>query len=466
VDVGTAKGADIYFIGDSILKGYNADAIENRAIDRLAFFSKKSIQYIGGAGNNIADLVATAAQTKIAVAGKIVFLHIGTNDLAQGRTDAQVDTDLAAHVADLQTVGATVYVISLLPRGSLDVTPTNTLLRTRYGANYVDINSTLRASTGTSGIPSLFDTQASATLLHPNNSAQVIIADALAAHFPNLFYDRQSPFLGVASSFSQTINQNGLTEFKANNNSTGVSAAAGYTANSDGTTTGGFYCYPSTYSIASLRSRIGIGNNNAGIALAAWGATGVIDFLTGSTFLRKGGFSSAGDFDVTRSLDNGVGTIGQVSIKAVNTATGVNSQAAIQALAGTNDASFVAYSATDPVFPNMAGWGNGNNGLNIIAYGANGRVTFGTGGTAPANIRGNISNVGNWRIGDNTVANASAILDIASTTKGVLLPRMTKAQRDAIASPIAGLMIYQTDNTPGLRVHNGTNWMRYTETAD
>lgn len=62
--------------------------------------------------------------------------------------------------------------------------------------------------------------------------------------------------------------------------------------------------------------------------------------------------------------------------------------------------------------------------------------------------------------------NASAILDVQSTTKGLLLPRMTKAQRDAISSPVAGLSVYQTDNTPGLRVFNGTNWMRYTETAD
>lgn len=61
---------------------------------------------------------------------------------------------------------------------------------------------------------------------------------------------------------------------------------------------------------------------------------------------------------------------------------------------------------------------------------------------------------------------ASAALEVKSTTKGLLLPRMTKTQRDAISSPVAGLAVYQTDNTPGLRVYNGTNWMRYTETAD
>lgn len=75
--------------------------------------------------------------------------------------------------------------------------------------------------------------------------------------------------------------------------------------------------------------------------------------------------------------------------------------------------------------------------------------------------------VDRYSIGINqTSPNASALLDLTSTTKGLLLPRMTKAQRDAISSPSAGLAVYQTDNTPGLRVYNGTNWMRFTETAD
>lgn len=44
-------------------------------------------------------------------------------------------------------------------------------------------------------------------------------------------------------------------------------------------------------------------------------------------------------------------------------------------------------------------------------------------------------------------AAASAILDITSTVKGVLLPRMTTAQRDAISSPAAWLQIICTDCT-------------------
>ena len=40
-----------------------------------------------------------------------------------------------------------------------------------------------------------------------------------------------------------------------------------------------------------------------------------------------------------------------------------------------------------------------------------------------------------------TTPNASSLLDITSTTKGILIPRMTKAQRDAIVTPVQGLMV-------------------------
>jgi len=76
-----------------------------------------------------------------------------------------------------------------------------------------------------------------------------------------------------------------------------------------------------------------------------------------------------------------------------------------------------------------------------------------------------IDSSGNIGIGT-TSPGASVLLDLSSTTKAFCPPRMTKAQRDAIGTPVASMMIYQTDNTPGLRTYNGTNWMRYTETAD
>jgi len=55
-------------------------------------------------------------------------------------------------------------------------------------------------------------------------------------------------------------------------------------------------------------------------------------------------------------------------------------------------------------------------------------------------------------------ADASAILDVSSTTQGFLPPRMTEAQRNDISSPATGLLIYQTDGTSGFYYYTGTQW--------
>jgi len=56
---------------------------------------------------------------------------------------------------------------------------------------------------------------------------------------------------------------------------------------------------------------------------------------------------------------------------------------------------------------------------------------------------------------------ASSLLEIRSTSKGVLISRMTKTQRDAIASPATGLLIYQTNSTPGFYYYDGTAWTAF-----
>ena len=64
-----------------------------------------------------------------------------------------------------------------------------------------------------------------------------------------------------------------------------------------------------------------------------------------------------------------------------------------------------------------------------------------------------------------TTPDASAALDITSTTKGLLIPRMTETQRDAISSPATGLMIYQTDGTVGFYYYNGSSWSEVAATS-
>src|SRR6476619_72337 len=60
-----------------------------------------------------------------------------------------------------------------------------------------------------------------------------------------------------------------------------------------------------------------------------------------------------------------------------------------------------------------------------------------------------------------TSPTTSSLLEIKSTSQGLLIPRMTKNQRDAIAAPAkpaTGLLIYQTNATPGFYYYDGSAW--------
>ena len=144
-------------------------------------------------------------------------------------------------------------------------------------------------------------------------------------------------------------------------------------------------------------------------------------------------------------------------------------------------------------------------GLSLMADGAAADIRFHVGSssaTTSSRIRGSIDVSGDWRIGNSvTSANtrlavkgvdslstssvqewqngsggtlmklnnagslglgigtpdASAIIDITSTTKGILPPRMTTVQMNAIASPATGLMIYDTTTNQWMG-YNGTSW--------
>ena len=60
-------------------------------------------------------------------------------------------------------------------------------------------------------------------------------------------------------------------------------------------------------------------------------------------------------------------------------------------------------------------------------------------GTAFAQAQNNVG------VGTATPDN-SAVLDASSTTQGLLAPRMSQVQRNAIGAPATGLLVYQTDN--------------------
>jgi hypothetical protein len=59
--------------------------------------------------------------------------------------------------------------------------------------------------------------------------------------------------------------------------------------------------------------------------------------------------------------------------------------------------------------------------------------------------------------GGTDIPYSASILDIRSTNKGVLFPRMSTTNRDAIAAPTAGLLLYNT-STNQFNYHNGSSW--------
>jgi len=89
--------------------------------------------------------------------------------------------------------------------------------------------------------------------------------------------------------------------------------------------------------------------------------------------------------------------------------------------------------------------------------------------TAPSGTAGNavsftqamtLDASGNLGVGT-TSPSASAILDAQSTTKGVRMPNMTTTQKNAISSPAAGLMVFDT-TLAKLCVYTGSAWQTIT----
>lgn len=88
-------------------------------------------------------------------------------------------------------------------------------------------------------------------------------------------------------------------------------------------------------------------------------------------------------------------------------------------------------------------------GVEISGYGGVGLGAFG-------GINTFVVRAGSASLGV-TTANASAIFDVVSTTKGLLPPRMTTTQKNGISSPAAGLVVYDS-TTNKLCCYNGTSW--------
>jgi hypothetical protein len=163
---------------------------------------------------------------------------------------------------------------------------------------------------------------------------------------------------------------------------------------------------------------INAGTDNAGIYLTADGGNlGAIKFVkTNGTQLMQ-----INDISTVATI-NGIGSTSATTSLLVQNSSAVN-------LLSVNDAG--SFSTTTSNFSSVIS--NDSNSLQV------------TGSVAAI------------RVGTSITIEASAILQADSTTKGFLPPRMTTTQRNAIASPATGLVLYDS-TTNKLQCYNGSTW--------
>lgn len=173
--------------------------------------------------------------------------------------------------------------------------------------------------------------------------------------------------------------------------------------------------------------------------------------------------SSTGLFWDNTNNRLGIGTNAPTLILDVRSAAGVTADARLYSdtnqfftlsLSTASLNGIRLYNNTNPfALGNDAGIQASNKRLSLGTVSAN-DLCLGTNAACRVLINGTTGNV---LIGTTTDV-ASSILTLASTTKGFLPPRMTNAQRLAIASPAVGLIVYCTDAVEGLYVNKSTGW--------
>jgi hypothetical protein len=178
--------------------------------------------------------------------------------------------------------------------------------------------------------------------------------------------------------------------------------------------------------------------------------TTATNFKIFDSYIRISVGSATTNFSISNNGNIGIG-IGDNSSLARVHIKGSGTTSATAALLVQNSAGTAALTVKDDLQVAFSGIVTFDNNLNL--NGANGTSSLNNlRFIVPGATKSFVINA------DYSFSNqASALLEVQSTTKGFLPPRMTTTQKNAIATPAAGLVVYDS-TTNKLACYNGTTW--------
>jgi hypothetical protein len=203
--------------------------------------------------------------------------------------------------------------------------------------------------------------------------------------------------------------------------------------------------------------RLGIGTNSPGAPLEVRGSG-----TSSSTWTAQFHNASTGGNNALMIRDDGNVGIGTTTIDNVltvrrnqdavtqiqvdNTNNTANAGARFIMGSGATSLVFGRYLSNATSFPTWENRGvfQASSGLSGLIFATSGGdIAFQTGSGVPQRLKIELN--GSVKIGTGS-ADASSILDVTSTAGGILFPRMTTTQRNAISAPADGLMVYNTSD--------------------
>ncbi len=243
---------------------------------------------------------------------------------------------------------------------------------------------------------------------------------------------------GSISANTRVGNDALAANISGNNNSAFGSLALSYN------TTGGYN---------SAFGRNALGSNTTGAYNSAFGTSALFNTQTGNDNTAMG--LEALLYNTSGSYNVGLGNYALLANTTGSFNTAVGRRAGQDKTTGDNN-TLIGYYAGKNL---TSGSGNTIIGVNLDIGNVSNHIALGDGN---GNVRLLIDNNGNAGIGT-TSPSTSALLDISSTSKGFLPPRMTAGQASAISSPAEGLIVYVTNTnstftSKGWWGYNGSAW--------